>query len=476
LSSGERRSGALYENLGEWRFRDVTETVGLDSPIYGMGVAVGDVDSDGFIDLFVSGLGEDRLYRNVGGERFEDVSGSFGLRRGGFSSSAAFLDYDRDGWLDLYVARYVTWSREGDVRCAPDGTNPTYCTPEVYDGAPNVLHRNVGGERFEEVTREAGAWRPDGKSLGVVVLDLEGDGWPDLAVANDTSRNALYRNLGRGADGVVRFEEIGVEAGFAYSESGATRGGMGVDAGDVDGDGRPDVAVGNFAQEMTALYRARDTGNYVDDAAQRGVGLPTLLPLAFGTLLFDRDGDGDLDLALVNGHIEPQIERTRPLHSYAQPPQLFDNDGEGHFAEVEAPEGDAFAAALVGRGLAAADLDGDGDLDLVVTQNGRPARLYRNEANPESWLRVVLRGASGATPYGAVVRVVAGERTWARSLVSGRSYLSAGEPVLTFGLDGAPSVDRVEVRWPDGTEQTVEAPARNRRLVVEAPARETPNP
>ena len=475
LSSGATASGALYENLGGWRFRDVTAAAGLSRPIYGMGAAVGDVDGDGWLDLFVSGLGEDRLYRNLGGRGFEDVSARFGLGPPGFSSSAAFLDYDRDGRLDLYVARYVDWSLAGDVRCAPDGTNPTYCTPEVYEGSPNLLLRNVDGRRFEEVTLAAGLWWPEGKSLGVVVLDVEGDGWPDLAVANDTSRNTLYRNLGRGAGaaavGGVHFEEVGIEAGFAFSESGATRGGMGIDAGDVDGDRRPDLAVGNFAQEMSALYRALGGGLFIDDAAQRGVGLPTLLPLAFGTLLFDRDGDGDLDLALVNGHIEPDIERTRPLHTYAQPPQLFDNDGAGRFTAVEPPPGDAFAAPLVGRGLAAADLDGDGDLDLVVTQNGRPARLYRNESNPRRWLRVALVGRGSAAAYGATVRVVAGERSWRQTLVSGRSYLSASEPVLTFGLDDVEKVDRVEVTWPSGKEQTIESPEINRTLEIDESGR-----
>jgi enediyne biosynthesis protein E4 len=505
--------GALYQNQGGGTFRHVTTVAGLDRPMMATGVAVGDVDNDGWTDLFVAGLGGDRLYRNRGvGEggavTFEDVSERFGLAENrGYSASAAFLDYDRDGFLDLYVARYVTWSPETDVACSPDGVHRTYCTPEVYDGAPNVLYRNTGGGGFEDVTREAGVWLPEAKSLGVVVLDHDRDGWPDLAVANDTFRNTLWHNLGRGGEGAVRFEEIGVAAGIAHSESGATRGGMGIDAGDVDADGRVDVVIGNFAQEMAALYRGREGGVFVDDAAQRGVGLPTVLALAFGTLLFDQDGDGDLDLVFVNGHIEPEIAETRPLHRYAQKPQLFENlgsyggedgDGEGdaaaeggdggaadgaaagesredergrgHFVEVAPPPGDAFAEPLVGRGLAAADVDLDGDLDLVITQSGGPARLYENRADPASWLRVRLEGTrSNRTGYGATVRVVAGGRTSTRTLVSGRSYLSASEPVLTFGLDGADSVDRVEVIWPSGTEQVVDDVELNTTLTIEEP-------
>ncbi len=499
--------GALYQNRGDGTFRHATTVAGLDRPMFGTGVAVGDVDNDGWTDLFVAGRDGDRLYRNLGvgaggAVTFEDVTEEFGLaENAGYSSSAAFLDYDRDGFLDLYVARYVTWSPATDVACSPDGVHRTYCTPEVYAGAPNVLYRNRGGRGFEDVTREAGLWLPEAKSLGVVVLDHDGDGWPDLAVANDTFRNTLWHNLGRAggaAGGAVTFEEIGVEAGIAYSESGATRGGMGIDAGDVDGDGRIDIVIGNFAQEMAALYRGGEGGVYVDDAAQRGVGLPTVLALAFGTLLFDQDGDGDLDLAFVNGHIEPEIAETRPLHRYAQPPQLFENHGSfggeaagegetedtaagpsgdggddpggGHFVEVPPPPGDAFAEPLVGRGLAAADVDLDGDLDLVITQSGGPARLYANQANPRSWLRVRLVGtASNRSGYGATVRVVAGERSWSRTLTSGRSYLSASEPVLTFGLDGAEAVDRVEVAWPSGAEQVVEDVERNTTITIEEP-------
>ncbi len=500
--------GALYKNQGDGRFRHVTTVAGLDRPMFGMGAAVGDVDNDGWTDLFIAGLGGDRLYRNLGAQdggtvSFEDVTEAYGLAAGGegstgagFSSSAAFLDYDRDGYLDLYVARYVDWSVEKDVECSPDGELRTYCTPEVYDGAPNRLYRNTGGEGFTDVTEEAGLWMPESKSLGVVVFDHDRDGWPDLAVANDTTPNTLWVNQGtprRAESGKVTFEEIGVEAGFAHSESGATRGGMGIDAGDVDGDGVADIAVGNFAQEMTALYRGAVDGTYSDDAAQRGVGLPTVRSLAFGTLLFDQDGDGDLDLVVVNGHIEPDIAATGSQQTYAQPTQLFENqggeearaaaaagsdagsgDGEtaglGHFEEIEPVEDDALGEPLVGRGLAAADVDGDGDLDLVITQNGRPARLYRNLADPRSWLRVHLVGAeSNRTGYGARVRVVAGDRQWERTLRSGGSYLSANEPVLTFGLDGVTAIDRVEVEWPSGREQTVEEVKLNRLLTIEEP-------
>ena len=466
-SGADAPTGALYRNRGDGTFEDVTRRAGLDQPLFGMGAAAGDVDNDGWTDLFVSGVGGDRLYCNRGDGTFEEVGAAWGLTDRGFGSSAAFVDFDRDGRLDLFAGRYVEWSPETDVRCSPDGDHRIYCTPEVYPPVASRLYRNLG-RRFEDVTEAAGLTAHPGKALGVVPLDHDGDGWPDLALANDTAADFLFRNRRDGT-----FEEIGLETGMAVSESGAPRGGMGIDAGDLDGDGREDLVIGNFSQEMAGLYRASERGVYADVAAQAGVGLPTLLTLAFGTLAFDHDGDGALDVAFANGHIEPEIARFYRLQSYAQPLQLFHNRDRGErFEEATRPEaaGPAWWGPWVARGLAAADYDGDGDLDLVVTQNGGAARLLRNDSPPGRWLRVALSGtASNRSGYGAVVTAVAGERRIARRLTSGRSYLSASEPVVTIGLGDVERVERLEVLWPSGLEQVVEEPPLGRLLDLEEP-------
>jgi hypothetical protein len=471
---GEPPSPALYRNLGDGRFEEVTAAAGLDLPFYGLGTAVGDADDDGDLDLFVSGLDGDRFFRNVsvetgaaetGASRFVDATAEAGLDARGFGSSAAFLDYDRDGRLDLFVGRYVTWSRSADVRCSPDGDHATYCTPEVYPPASNLLYRSLGDGRYAEVGRTAGVQRPWGKTLGVVPVDHDGDGWPDLAVANDTVRNFLFVNQGDGT-----FREEGVEVGLAFSFSGATRGAMGIDAGDLAGSGRPDLVIGNFSQEMSAVYRATGRGLYVDEAAQLGIGVPTLMTLAFGTLVFDYDLDGWLDVLFANGHIEPEIGRFQSLQSYAQPLHLFRNLGSEEGFEQVTLESGPLAEKWVGRGLATADYDGDGDLDVILTQNGRPARLLRNDSPPRSWLRVKLVGrASNRTGYGARVTAVAGDRRLVRTLNSGRSYLSASEPIVTFGLGDLQEVDRLEITWPSGTVQIVPDPPLRQLLEIEEP-------
>jgi len=465
-SRDEARPGMLARNLDGSHFRDVTWSSGLTEPLYGMGAAVGDINNDGHLDLFVTALPENRLYQNQGDGTFEDVTRSMGLSVSGFSTAAAFVDYDRDGFQDLLVGRYVQWDPQTDTGCSYDGRRRIYCTPEAYPGQSNRLYKNMGGQAFRDVTHSAGIYRPEGKTLGIAILDSNNDGWPDLAISNDTVRNFLFLNNGDGT-----FSEAARDRGMAYGESGSTHGGYGISAGDYNGDGLSDLAIGRFSLEMTALYRATAQGYYVDDALQAGIGIPTLTMLSFGTLLLDLDSDGWLDLVHSNGHIEPRISWVHSKQTYSQSPQFFHNQGNGEFKLSAGKQRGPVSTPLVGRGLAAADLDGDGDLDLVITQNGRRARVLRNDSAPRSWIRIQLVGvSSNHTGYGAVVRAVAGERMWTRSITSGGSYLSASEPILTIGLGKTESLDRLEITWPSGTVQTLRDPALNRLHTIEEPS------
>ncbi|HSR51399.1 MAG TPA: CRTAC1 family protein [Acidobacteriota bacterium] len=467
LTSASRVSpqGVLYRNLGGGRFQDVTKGSGLEPSFYAMGAAAGDFDNDGLTDLFLSGVGEQHLFRNLGRGRFEDVTQRTGLSDSGFGSGAAWLDYDRDGLLDLFVGRYVEWSPATDIPCSPDGVHRTYCTPEVYSSVANKLYRNLGGTGFQDVTAASGLSQHPGKALGVVVLDHNRDGWPDIAVANDTVRNFLFINGGNGF-----FSEEGVDSGMAYSESGAARGGMGIDAGDLDGNRLNDLVIGNFSHEMSAYFRAIGNGFFVDDAAPSGIGLPTLMTLAFGLLSEDFDSDGRLDVLIVNGHIEPDIARTQASQSYRQPPQLFWNAGQGEFVLAQEPPQSPLLVPLAGRGLASADIDADGDLDVIITENGGPARLLRNDHSQGNWIRLRLQGRqSNRSGFGARLTLTAGSLTHMRELSSGRSYLSSCEPVVTFGLGELEAVDSIEILWPSGTRQVLQKPAVNRLHTVQEP-------
>jgi enediyne biosynthesis protein E4 len=447
---GHKRSRStlrLFHNNGNGTFTDVTTRAGLDIELYGMGVAVGDYNNDGFPDILVTCVGQNRLFRNTGKGTFVDVTLASGLgKREGFSTSALWFDYDRDGRLDLFVCNYVKWSPEHDVFCSLDGKHKSYCTPEAYRGATCWLFHNRGDGTFEDVTAASGIFDSSSKSLGVALIDDNHDGWPDLLVANDTQPNKLYRNQRDGT-----FKDAAVEAGLAFSSEGKARAGMGVDVADFDNSGMPGVAITNFDNEMIGLYRANGRG-FEDIAPQSGVGLASKNSLGFGCIFLDVNLDGWLDFAVANGHIDETVRNIRGNVGYAQPPQLFLNSGKGSFRDVAAEAGGGFDQPKVGRGLAYADFDRDGDLDLLLTTNNGPAYLYRNDqlAGNRS-IRFRLVGTkSNRDAIGAIVRVFAGGVTQSRMVKGGSSYLSQSELPVTFGLEKRDRIDRVVIEWPSG--------------------------
>jgi hypothetical protein len=443
-----RKAGLqLYRNNRNGTFSDVTRAAGLDFSFYGLGVAVADFNNDGFPDLYLTGVGQNRLLRNTGRGSFVDVTAAAGLgNRTGFSTSAVWFDYDRDGHLDLFVCNYVRWSPEADVFCSLDGKTKSYCTPEAYRGTTCWLFRNRGNGTFEDVTAKSGLFDASAKSLGVAMLDFDQDGWPDLFVANDTQPNKLYRN---NRDGT--FREMAVRAGVAFAEDGRARAGMGVDAGDFRRTGREGLAVTNFDNEMIGLYEWTG-GGFLDRAEETGVGAASRKTLGFGCLFFDADLDGHLDLLAVNGHIDDSVRNLARGPAYAQPPHLFWNDGQGRFRDISGEVGSGFRAPKVGRGLALGDFDRDGDLDVLLTTNGGPAYLYRNDVgNGHRSIRFQLEGrASNRDAIGAVVEVEDAAGWQMRRIRSGSSYLSSSMRAATFGVGLQKMVKRVVVRWPNG--------------------------
>jgi enediyne biosynthesis protein E4 len=444
----QRSTMRLYRNNRNGTFTDVTRAAGLDVEMYGMGVAVGDYNNDGFQDFLVTCVGQNRLFRNTGKGTFIDVTQKSGLaNRSALSTSAMWIDYDRDGLLDLFVCNYVKWSAEHDINCSFDGRHKSYCTPEAYRGETCWLFHNRGDGTFEDVTASSGIFDSSSKSLGVAMIDSNGDGWPDIVVANDTQPNKLYRNQHNGT-----FQDAGVESGIAFSSDGKARAGMGVDVADFDNSGRPGVVITNFDNEMIGLYRATRPGDFSDVATSSGVGAASKRSLGFGCVFADMDLSGALDLVAVNGHIDDTVRAIRHDVAYAQSPQLFLNDGRGNFRDIASSVSGGFADPKVGRGLAYADFDRDGDVDLLLTTNNGPAYLYRNDvASGMRSVRFALVGTkSNRDAIGATVRVSVGGVTQTRTIHSGSSYLSQSELSPTFGLDHADHVDRVVISWPSG--------------------------
>jgi hypothetical protein len=437
----------LYHNNHDGTFTDVTRKAGLAVPMFGFGAAVGDYDNDGFDDLFITALGQSHLFHNNGNGTFAETTKTAGMMGPNeFSTSAAWLDYDNDGKLDLVVSNYVHWSEAGDLYCTIDGAHKSYCTPESYKGSSARLWHNLGGGKFEDATQKSKLYDPTSKSLGIATFDYNGDGWPDILLANDTQPNKLYLNKHDGT-----FEERGISAGIAFSEDGVARAGMGVDAADYDRSGHPSIIITNFANQMLSLYHNEGNGLFVDEAARSDVGRATLVTLGFGCFFFDYDNDGWPDILIADGHIEDAIERVQKRVSYAEPPHLFRNLGSGKFEEVTQKMGAAFAAPKVARGAANADINNDGALDVLITTNAGRAYLFRNEGATNHSLRIKLVGIkSNRDGIGAMVRVISGKDQQSQTLHSGSSYLSQSELVLTFGLGQQLKADAIEVQWPSG--------------------------
>ncbi len=460
---------ALFRNDGKGHFEDVSKAAGLDRTFYGMGVAVGDYDNDGDEDLYVTAVGGGHLFRNDGKGHFDDATSELNARGpSGWLSGAAFLDVENDGDLDLFIASYITWSPELDKvqGFQLTGLGRAYGPPTSFSGSFCTLLRNDGG-RFVDVSEASGVQvrTPDlkvpiGKSLGVAPYDVDGDGLVDIAVANDTVQNFFFHNKGGG-----KFEEMAIMCGVAFDQSGSPRGGMGTAWAHFLNDERLGLAVGNFANEMTALYVCDqpESMQFSDLANLYGLGAPTQPPLKFGLFFFDYDLDGRLDLLSANGHLEPEISRVQASEHYEQPVQLFWNSGKpgrSLFALVQPDQaGPDLFQPVVGRGCAYGDIDGDGDLDVVITVNNGTPRLLRNEGgNKNHWLRLVLNGngkTSNRDGIGARVEVKLGESICRRQLFPSQSYLSSVELPLTFGLGQRDQVDEVTVKWPSGKVSTL---------------------
>ncbi len=439
----------LFRNKGDGTFVDVTDKAGVaDASGYGNGCTAGDYDNDGDEDLYVTNFGPSILYRNNGDGTFTDVTQEAGVKNGLYATSAAWADYDNDGRLDLFVANYVDFTMDDEKFCGNVRTmRRSYCHPDAYGGLPDVLYHNEGHGKFQEVARASGIWDPDGKGLGVVWFDYDADGDEDLYVANDATINTLYRNDGNG-----RFTDITLQAGVCCSEDGKPQSGMGTDAGDLDGDGWQDLFVTNLSNETNEFYRnLAGKGLFSIDTYPAGLGEVSLLMTGWGTDLFDYDNDGDLDIVVTNGHPMDDIALDSDIITYAQRPFLFENDGRGRFTDVGREHGACFSTPGVGRGLATADYDNDGDLDFVVAANNSHATLLRNDGGAAGGRFITLRlegTRSNRDAIGARVTVRASGRTQVREIRSASSYLSQNDMRLHIGLGAATHVDSIEIRWP----------------------------
>src|SRR5262245_45291166 len=465
LNAGKASTGnMLLRNTGKGAFVDVTSQAGVAGDGgFGTGVAVGDYDNDGYLDLYVTGFRANILYRNNGDGTFTDVTARAGVGGGVWSSSAGFFDYDRDGDLDLYVVRYLDYNIKENPYCGyrKEGYRQ-YCDPRNFDGAPDLLYRNNGDGAFTDVSKKAGIANPAGKGLGVAFGDFDRDGWPDIYVANDTVRNFLYRNNGDGT-----FTDLAYSAGVGYDVNGKARAGMGVEFADFDGDGLPDIFVTNFSEEFNGLYRNLGDSTFEDVAEQVGLG-SSFLPLGFGAKLFDYDNDGWTDIFVTNGHVTDNIHLYNPRLSYQQTDLLYHNE-KGRFRDVSEESGPAFRIKHVGRGAATGDFDNDGDLDIVVSNCGQKPILMRNDGgNRNHWIAIRARGRqSNRFGVGSKVLVETEGRKQVKEFGASGSYLSSSDLRLYFGLGGEQKLKRLEIIWPGGGKQTLTGVAADQTLLLD---------
>lgn len=461
----------LYRNKRDGTFVPTTEEAGLYGlKAYGMGVTVADYDNDGDDDIYFTTLHRNMLLRNDEGQ-FTDVAAEAGAAGADeWSTCSVFFDANRDGHLDLYVCSYVEWPPQKEVVCRL-GDERAYCPPEDYRGLAGRYFESNGDGTFRERTQEAGFLAFGGKSLGAVEVDVDKDGWLDLFVANDSERNFFYHNDGDGT-----FTEKGVRAGVAFDDRGAARGGMGIDVGDVTGDGRVSLFIGNFSEQMIGVFEQVGSVLFRDRAAGSRIGLPSYLPLTFGLFLFDVELDGDLDLFAANGHIQERVQVRHDNVTYRQAAQLFLNHGDGTFEELQPEAASPLSQPLVARGAAYGDVDGDGDLDVLVVENGGGVHLWRNELENGRYVRVTLEGrASNRGGAGSRIVAFSNSRRMERWVQTGASYLSASEQAATFGLGSGRSIDSLQVHWPSGqVDRLGEIPARQHVRIVEGTAAATP--
>jgi hypothetical protein len=442
---------ALYRNLGNGKFEDVATQAGVDKiNFYGMGVTVGDFDNDGFPDLYVTGFPASALFHNNGNGTFTNITDRAGVKNSGrLAASAAWFDYDRDGLLDLMVTNYTQLSFDEPKKCAVNGV-PAYCAQVAYTGLPLALYHNNGDGTFTDVSKGAGLDKLLGRALGVVAIDVNDDGWPDLFVARDASPNLLLINQHNGT-----FEDTALDAEVAYDVNGIAKAGMGVDAGDINNDGKPDFVVTNFSDQYHSLFTASGSGGYVDRTAVSHLAGFTKSYVGWGTKFLDYDNDGSLDLILINGHVNEVIESMRLDVKYKEPPLLLRNTGSGTFQNMREIAGAAFLSTFVGRGLAIGDFDNDGDSDAVFTTlNGHPVLLRNNVGQDNAWIGFSLQGTtSNRDAVGAKISVTFSGRTVTRWITGGSSYLASHDKRVLVGLDGNTKPVNVDIRWPSGLSQ-----------------------